>query len=240
MEDRPDHARGRRHRPQDLYLSFDRPSSPPSLELASVEWIDFTPGSLPAYAAGWQTVRPSSAAVAEEPGDVLAITSQWGDLRAANNNAANVLVRDVGTRDFTATVTVENRPATYATGAGLVVYLDDNSYVAILRSNYGTPRVRLLNETNGGLAEREVPDPGTGPLRLRLQRVGTQVTVSFSQDGTAWTPVSPAVTNTMLDPTTELKVGVLASKGTYTTPDPTIRFSGFTLDDEPVAFFADH
>jgi regulation of enolase protein 1 (concanavalin A-like superfamily) len=166
------------------------------------------------------------------------MTMLQGDLRGGDNNAKNVLVRDTGTADFTATVTLDNRPASFAIGAGLLIYWDDNSYTALLRSNNGSPQIMLANEVNGGLSEWTVADPTSGPLTLRLQRAGTAVTASFSQDKASWSKVinNPA-TNNNFDSATELKVGVIAQKGFYNSQDQAISFSGFTLNDQAVPFF---
>ncbi|MDR1999730.1 MAG: GDSL-type esterase/lipase family protein, partial [Frankiaceae bacterium] len=50
--------------PRDLCFSFDRPNSA-NLELAWVQWVNFGLGKPPAYAAGWQTIRPSSYDIAQ-------------------------------------------------------------------------------------------------------------------------------------------------------------------------------
>ena len=109
--------------------------------------------------------------------------------------------------------------------AGLMVYLDDDNYLKfdyIVDNTAGSPVSRRIEFRSEIAAWCRTRNPGitslTGAVwHLRLARVGSVYTASYSADGTAWTALEP-LTNTVVGDTP--KVGLFTLGGNQTASKP--------------------
>lgn len=109
---------------------------------------------------GWSWVREDAKAWRIDKG-VLQIRTSTGSLWQNENNNHNLLLRrppEEKAQGFAFEVHVENEPSNGFEHAGLVWYVDDDNYVALLKEKLGKTVVQLVSETNGrpkvGFAEK--------------------------------------------------------------------------------------
>lgn len=227
----------------DVFLSFSRPGAVASQELASLTWVNFAPNdkaAFPGFGLGWNTVRSAEQDIVPLAAGGLGIRSTQGELRGNYNNARNVVVKDGGSADFTATVRLDSQPNGLNAVAGLIVYLDDNNYFGAARKNYGSSQIGGINEVNGGYAEWMVADPTKeGPVYLRVTRKGNVMSAEYSPNGESWKVLRNGVQNASFSRLTELKVGIYAPRGVGAGVDTVMEFGQLTVNGSVVPYFDD-
>lgn len=180
---------------------------------------------------GMTVVRPDASRVSTVGEDTLRLTSAEGFLWATMGTARNVHLApqtlDVGEA---AVVRISGRTGGTWEEAGLILYRDDDNYVALQRKqSAGQPALRVVTEENGSPEEsRSIADPTATALWLRLTRTAQGLQGAWSTDGTAWTNLGSPVVNTSA---LSGKVGVLAVGGASSTR---YDFSGLTVGADQV------
>ena len=152
-----------------------------------------------APSSAWKVLNENKANYAVENG-ALAITTEAGDITAANNNAANVFVQSANS-DWTidTKLTCSSAPAMPAQNAGIVAYQDDDNFVKFVMSAQmgrrgaaapGGASLTILSE-DGGNTKATVNARAEGVennvVWLRLQKKGTTYTAFYSADGKNYT-----------------------------------------------------
>ena len=152
-----------------------------------------------APSSAWKVLNENKANYAVENG-ALAITTEAGDITAANNNAANVFVQSANS-DWTidTKLTCSSAPAMPAQNAGIVAYQDDDNLVKFVMSAQmgrrgaaapGGASLTILSE-DGGNTKATVNARAEGVennvVWLRLQKKGTTYTAFYSADGKNYT-----------------------------------------------------
>ena len=110
---------------------------------------------------GWSWVREDAKAWKLDKG-ALVLRTSTGGLWMKDNSSKNLLLRtppEVKEGGFVVEVLDENEPTNAFEHAGLVWYLDDDNYVALLKEKVGNKQVvQLVSETGGkpkvGFAEK--------------------------------------------------------------------------------------
>ncbi|POH72996.1 hypothetical protein CVS27_12570 [Arthrobacter glacialis] len=130
-------------------------------------------------------------------------------LWATQNAAVNILRQNaplVG--DATMVVKMSGATASQYEEAGLILYSDDDNYVALQRKHAnGSPVLALVTETGGSPNENtKVAAPAAADVWLKLVRAGNQYTASYSTDNVTFTTIG-TVTNATV---TNGKTGILA------------------------------
>lgn len=177
-------------------------------------------------ADGWTWVR-------EDPqgwkidANGLHIRPQSGTLWKTANNAKNVLLRarPDGLSEFIIEVTATAAPESAGEQCGLIVYLDDDTYVKLVfESLEGKRWIVFGKEVKGeGRMVNRIPADALKSAHLRLA-VSQGKAVGSLIDGTGATEVG--ATEFAVDPA--MKVGVV-SHGAATDADRWATFTGFTL-----------
>ncbi len=151
-----------------------------------------------APASAWTVLNENKANYTVENG-ALAITTEAGDITAANNNAANVFVQSANT-DWTidTKLTCSAAPAMPAQNAGIVAYQDDDNFVKFVYSAQmgrrggagGGASLTILSEDGGNTkatVNARVAGVENNVVWLRLQKKGTTYTAFYSVDGKKFT-----------------------------------------------------
>jgi regulation of enolase protein 1 (concanavalin A-like superfamily) len=122
---------------------------------------------------GWSWLREDAKGWRLDKGSLLVRTST-GSLWMKQNNNRNVLLRTPPKAErFAFEVLVENEPTNGFEYAGLVWYVDDDNYVALMKEQLGKVAVQLVSETNGrprvGFAEKGYKEKAVW-LRMEVSR----------------------------------------------------------------------
>ena len=147
-----------------------------------------------APASAWNVLGENKANWAVENG-ALVITTEAGDLTAANNNAANVFVQSANT-DWTVDtkLTCSADPAAPAQNAGVLAYQDEDNFVKFVyaaqmfrRGGHGSGASLQIVCEEGGNTKATVTVTPEGiqnnVVWLRLQKKGDTYTAWYSADG---------------------------------------------------------
>ncbi|GAA1024344.1 hypothetical protein Aple_099890 [Acrocarpospora pleiomorpha] len=183
----------------------------------------------------WNAIVRGDNTLARVTGGNLEIDTSSGDIYGGDNsNPKNFILQNAPNGDWTLETKVDGSTFNqqYHQG-GLLVYADDNNYVKldlVLDNQPGsalTRRIELRSEAGGTVLN---PQPGANNLSqgvwyLRLKKEGTTFRGSYSADGTTWTDLAEAVTNTAVG---SPKVGVFAF-GVNATESKTAKFDYFRL-----------
>ena len=185
---------------------------------------------------GWSWIRehPDSWSLADRSGWLSLSTGDFSMLRAGGD--APLLIRAAPGGDFELRTLVDFHPTQNFQFAGLVVYQDDDHFVALGRAFCGIvppcvgDGVYLDNDEAmiagvvNTLAAGNLPP--TEPIWLRLIRQGSSYSGSWSLDGEAWMPVGSTVAN--FDPT---GVGLMATTSAGGAPPATAGFDIFEITE---------
>ncbi len=192
-------------------------------------------GGTPAKQWSWVRENPAHWSLSKNAGS-LVITSEKGDIQAANNNAENILVQSANS-DWTieSKIVFSRKPSGFSQNGGLLAYQDDDNYVKLVYSAGGGGRgfggfgpgaqsgsLLLVTEENGYQKNAAflsmaniIKDNNT--LILKLDKKGSIYTASCSLDGKSYKAVGTA--DIMLK---DIKAGIMVCDGV---PDP--RFARF-------------
>ena len=136
----------------------------------------------------------------------VTIPTQAGDLYTTTNTAKNVVLRPAPTGPFTITAKVNHKGLVQYQQAGVIVYGTDDNYVKLDRTASNTATAanteffEFIQEQNG--TARNAGQDRTSNLAatfpqdfyIRIDYDGTNLTGSYSTDGTTWTNVGRAST----------------------------------------------
>jgi len=144
---------------------------------------------------GWRWLRedPASWSLDARRGFVT-ITVQPGGLLNDGNDARNVLLRDAPAGDFEISTYVEFVPTEDFQFAGLILYGDDDNFLALGRAYCNTSIEQCVGngiyfdlETRGALIDSHARRLGVGAAHLRIARRGSDYYGYYSDDGEEWT-----------------------------------------------------
>lgn len=188
---------------------------PPTHTMAPVTpgaWSDeFDAATL---AEGWRWLRQDADkwSLSKRPG-WLRIQTQWQRLTTgAPNNLENVLLRAAPAGDWSITVQVAFTPTQDLQQATLWVYRNDDNWIALERAFCGecssfTQGVFLESEQESVTSSVAAAALSSSTAYLRMQRVGSRYTASYSTDGASWSEVGAAERPDL----TDVRVGLSAS-----------------------------
>ncbi|HSB90313.1 MAG TPA: amidohydrolase family protein [Anaerolineales bacterium] len=194
---------------------------------------DFAASSL---SQGWSWVRehPDAWSLADRSGWLSLSTGDFSMLRAGGD--APLLIRAAPGGDFELRTRVDFHPTQNFQFAGLVIYQDDDHFVALGRAFCGVvpPCVGdgVYLDNDEAMIAGVVDTPAAGnlppdePIWLRLVRQGTSYSGSWSRDGEAWTPVGATVAN--FNPT---GVGLMATTSAGGAAPATAAFDIFEITE---------
>ncbi|MFI7150941.1 ThuA domain-containing protein [Nonomuraea sp. NPDC050022] len=180
-------------------------------------------------------VRPDATAARVSDGK-LALDTTTGDIYGTGNSGPkNFILQPAPSGDWTLETKVDASALSeqYQQG-GLMVYTGDDDYVKLdfLTTNSAGSTVARsieLRSEVGGTVQNPQPQVNnltSGVWWLRLKKVGTTFTGSYSSDGQAWTDLSAPVENSAV--ATGAKVGVYTI-GTSQSASKTVTFDYFHL-----------
>lgn len=151
----------------------------------------------PALGSRWSWIRedPAHWSLTSRPG-FLRLTALKGTIyTTASNNTKNILIQDAPAGDFEVQTRVIFTPTQNIQSAGLIVYEDDDNYLALLHAFCGFVPACAGNAIYFDHEEQGQPTGGNfampatvpGEAYLRLVRHGTAYTGYFSSNGMDWT-----------------------------------------------------
>ncbi|WP_197068334.1 glycoside hydrolase family 97 catalytic domain-containing protein [Candidatus Soleaferrea massiliensis] len=175
--------------------------------------------------------------------DSLTIWPQSGDAWGSGFTTRNVFHLAAPATDFVMTTKVHFAPKTHPETAGLVVYAADNVdalfFVARrLHDGLGGKVVATLNETPNGTEKSSREAQPDQDVYLKLEKVGNQLTGSYSYDNENWTVVEGTQVNDSLN-VENLRIGVFTSQGGAPNSDTLYQpatFTEFKVNGEAVPF----
>ncbi|MBU5351711.1 right-handed parallel beta-helix repeat-containing protein [Paenibacillus barcinonensis] len=160
----------------------------------------------------WRWVRenPARWSLGSNPG-YMQITSEQGDISGATGDAKNILLTGAPSGDWTIETKLEGKPASKWSQGGLVVYVNDQTYIRITRLYGEGNQFQLDSKINGVRNHTETPDMLSSEISyLRIVKEGDTYTGYYSADGTNYTQVGDAQTAFLEDP----KIGLITCAGT--------------------------
>lgn len=187
----------------------------------------------------WSWLREDAThwSLTDRPG-FLRITTQQGGLFQTPNNAKNLLLQAAPVGDFEIQTRIIFTPTANIQSAGLIIYQDDDNYLALMRAfcGFGAPcagdAIYFDREEQGQLPGGNFATVTTpsDEIYLRLARRNTVYTGYFSANGTDWVKLGSHIVVHGLVPA---KVGLFAYNGTFDAPEILADFDFFRLDDKP-------
>jgi regulation of enolase protein 1 (concanavalin A-like superfamily) len=185
-------------------------------------------------AEGWVWIRedPSAWSLTDRPGWLRLSTGNFSLLRASGD--APLLVHPAPDGDFEILTRLDFAPSANFQFAGLLVYQDDDHFVALGRAFCGVvppcvgDGVYLDNDeaflAGDATTIAQAGLPQGEPVWLRLVRQGTNYTGSWGSDGETWTPVGSTMANFI--PT---NVGLMASTSASGAASASAEFDFFEM-----------
>ena len=126
-----------------------------------------------------------------------------GDLYENYNTAQNIFLTSIpSSGDYEFRTRLTFRPTKNYQAAGLIVYLDDDNYLALLRryhSSYHSEKsiIQLITEKGGNCEEDgrigDDEDKYKDEIHLKIQKSGGEYNAFVSADGQSWDPVMTRV-----------------------------------------------
>ncbi|GAA3213898.1 ThuA domain-containing protein [Oerskovia jenensis] len=211
-------------------VAFANDGSVPDVVDAKFDWFHITPDDT-ATAAGpddefegtsldgcrWNSVvRPDASGLRVAGGKLEIDTTPTDIYGTGNTDVPNIVLQDQPAGDWTVETTVDGSTfdQQYQQG-GLILYGDDDNYVKldfITKNQPGAAVDRGIEMRSEAGATVLNPQPNVNSLTqgvwwLRLAKVGTTYTGSYSADGVTWTEMAEKVTNPRL---ADAKIGLYA------------------------------
>jgi len=182
---------------QEMCRSLSDAGAPSPVASASAPFKDGFEN--PSLDPGWAWVReaPQAWSLTDRPGWLRIDTTHTGLLMAGGD--APILLRPAPEGDFEVQVTIDVGPEENFQSAGLILYQDDDHFVAVSRAFCGTSLcvgdgVYMDDDQramSGGFPNNAVGGlPAEGPIYLKLEQKGTLLTGYWSQDGSSWIRVA--------------------------------------------------
>lgn len=194
----------------------------------------------PALNADWNWVRedPTHWTLENYPG-FLTITTQIGGLFGPGGDTKNLLLQEVPLGDFAMEARLNFLPTENFHGAGLIVYLDDDNYIKLIRAFCNVPGgcvgngIYFDHEAGGATVGSNFATlkSYTNIAYLRLVRTGNTYAAYVSQDGGVWDFIGSHTA--AFTPT---QVGLIADHGPASIATNAY-FNYFALDDRTPHLF---
>ncbi|MEU7822472.1 ThuA domain-containing protein [Catellatospora sp. NPDC049133] len=175
----------------------------------------------------WNAVVREDTTKYRVAGGKLEIDVPNGDIYTASNTGpTNFILQNAPSGDWTLETKVDGSQLNEQyQQAGLLVYLDDDNYLKldyIVDNTAGSPVSRRIEFRSEIASVVQNPQPGITNLtdavwHLRLARVGSVYTASYSADGTTWTALEP-LTNTAVGDTPKVGLFTLGANQTASKP----------------------
>ena len=176
----------------------------------------------------WQWVRENSTKHVLT-GGALNITTTVGSINGTTNTTENILLAAAPKFDFYTDTKLTFSPTHQGHKAGLIIYKDDDNYVAISRLRTGTGNVISTESESGGIRTfNHSSDKYGATVYFKIEKRGSDYLLYASNDGVTWGTALRTYTNAMAgtDGTNGgLKMGLMATKGGYASnPEITASF----------------
>jgi len=169
----------------------------------------------------WKVVREKPEKYTVDSDTQITVQGGWGDLWRSTNDAENIFLTDIPPGDYEFQTKLTFKPTGNYQAVGLIVYLDDDNYLALIRRHntvYGSNTARniqFISEENGvceSEALGQIADTFNETIYLRIKKEGSSYKGSVSNDGRSWTDVTTTRTNPSATNNPDSKIGFL-SKG---------------------------
>ncbi|MDR2736054.1 MAG: DUF1349 domain-containing protein, partial [Gracilibacteraceae bacterium] len=166
----------------------------------------------------------------------ISIQGGSGDLYNTTNTAENIFLTDVYEEDYEFQTKLTFRPENNYQAAGLIVYLGEDDYLALLRRYHTGYKVngsgnciQFISEEDKICTENgQIADIYAETIYLKIKKEGTTYTGSVSSDGLSWTDLLTTRTNPSVTNSPETKVGFL-SKGFPSDTEHYLIWEDFTV-----------
>ena len=165
----------------------------------------------------------------------LKIMTSGGSLWATGNSANNIFLSEIveSSNEYTVTTKMSGKTQSGYEEAGIVIYSDDDNYVAIQRKhNNGNPSIKIVTENAGQPNEsREVAEIDGNDIYFKLERSSDSFKGYYSIDGDEWIQVGDELSNSGIS--SDAKVGLLTAN-----PNASHEFifSEFKVNDKEISF----
>jgi uncharacterized protein YjdB len=160
----------------------------------------------------WRWIRenPANWSLSANPGH-MRIVSENGDIAGGSADAKNILLTGAPEGNWAIETKLEGKPSSRWSQGGLVVYVNDDTYIRMTRL-YGSGNQFQLDAKIAGVRNHmEVPDTIDSPVSyLRLVKYGNSYAGYYSADGVTYTQVGNTLTAELDDP----KIGLIVCAGT--------------------------
>jgi len=202
-------------------------------------WVDhFSTASLD---GAWTWIRedPTRWSLTANTG-YMRLFTHGGSLYQDINDLKNMLIQSAPATNFLIETKVDFEPTENFQAAGLLLYFDDDNYLALLRAYCDRPAPTCLGngiyfdkEVAGVAASENFPTTtvSLSEAYLRIVRTGDLYTGYFSEDGTNWTLVgSHELVTDPLALLGSLRIGIMAGQnGSVSAADIPADFDYFKL-----------
>ncbi|MDO4792066.1 MAG: right-handed parallel beta-helix repeat-containing protein [Buchananella hordeovulneris] len=186
----------------------------------------------------FDVVRPNPAHVRMEGRGLRLVPSGPSSLWMRDNGSGNIHLlpdRQLGAGE-SVVVKMTGRTQDWYEEAGLLLYVDDDNYVALQRKhNGGSPSITVVTEKNASAEEdsRKVADPQQQDLWLKLTRTDSGIQAAYSLDGSEFTDLGTPVVNSAVG--TQARIGLVAAVRRNASADnhPFV-FTDLTLAGNPI------
>ncbi|KRF05510.1 hypothetical protein ASG89_20495 [Paenibacillus sp. Soil766] len=165
----------------------------------------------------WIRENPAKWSLSANPG-YMRIVSENGDIAGGSADAKNILLTGAPAEEenWVIETKLEGKPSSRWSQGGLVVYVNDDTYIRMTRL-YGTGNQFQFDlKINGVRYHMEVPDTIESMVSyLRIVKYGNFYAGYYSADGVTYTQVGTTQTADLIDP----KIGLIVCAGTGLTAD---------------------
>lgn len=183
----------------------------------------------------WSIVREDHSKWRLLDEDAISIMTSGGSLWATGNSANNIFLTDVleDQNNYTLTCKMKGKTQAGYEEAGIVIYNDDDNYVAIQRKhNNGNPTINVVTEDSGSPNESRVSaDINENEIYFKLEKNDNIIKGYYSINGVDWIQVGSSLTNNGVS--NNAKVGILTANPNQSHE---FVFSEFKVNDKEVKF----
>jgi uncharacterized protein YjdB/regulation of enolase protein 1 (concanavalin A-like superfamily) len=163
----------------------------------------------------WTRENPAKWSLSTNPG-YMRIVSENGDIAGGSADAKNILLTGAPEGNWAIDTKLEGKPNSQWSQGGLVVYVNDDTYIRMTRLYGSGNQLQFDVKVNGVRTHMEVPDTiGSTVSYLRIVKYGDKYAGYYSVDGVAYTQIGNTVIASLDDP----KIGLIVCGGTGLTAD---------------------
>lgn len=183
----------------------------------------------------WSIVREDNSKWELLSDKSLKVMTSGGSLWATGNSANNIFLSEIveSSNEYTVTTKMSGKTQSGYEESGIVIYSDDDNYVAIQRKhNNGSPSIKIVTENEGQANEsREVAEIDSNDIYFKLERSNDSFKGYYSVDGSEWIQVGDELSNSGISG--DAKVGILTAN-----PNASHEFifSEFKVNDKEINF----